>query len=600
VNALWRPALSAARSATLELLRPPERLPLSDWIECHMRLPGGLSATPGPVRLWPPQRGIADALTDPALERVTVLKAVRTGYSTVLAGYLGYLVKVDPCNMLVLLPRERDCRSFMGEQVEPTFDASPDLRDIIRVDRSADSRDKMDTRHFPGGSLRLVPSRSPSNLRAASAKILIEDESDDFEITAEGDPHILGERRTFSFADRKLVRGSTPTTASGSFIAAEYAKSDQRIFEVACLHCGEHSEIAWRDIRWDADKPETAQWFCPRCGTAHPEHEKARLVAAGRWRATRPEIRGHAGFRISALTSLHPAAAWQKLAAEFLEAKGKADKMRVFVNTILAETWDDADGDAVEPGALQRLVRPIGMDRVPPVALIFTAGCDVQRDRIEVTILGFDASDNWFVLHHVEIFGDPLRQDVWADLDDFLRQRWTHPLGGSFGLDAVAVDAGDGGTAEVVLAFCAARRSARVVPIKGDDGWSRPPIQRTESKRARGLMIVGVDPLKQRLHDRLTAGQGIELGDTLTPTWQAQLVAERRVSRYTRGRPMVRWERIPGQRAEALDTVIYALAARHIVGMSPSRREDELRGHAAGPDSPSVIPSRWMTQGHRT
>ena len=39
---------------------------LSEWIEANVRLPEGVNALPGAVRLWPYQREIADAISDPA------------------------------------------------------------------------------------------------------------------------------------------------------------------------------------------------------------------------------------------------------------------------------------------------------------------------------------------------------------------------------------------------------------------------------------------------------------------------------------------------------------------------------------------------------
>jgi phage terminase large subunit GpA-like protein len=61
----------------------PDRL--SKWIEANVCPPEG-SATPGPFRLYPYQRGIADAIADPKVERVSVLKSARIGFSNVVAG----------------------------------------------------------------------------------------------------------------------------------------------------------------------------------------------------------------------------------------------------------------------------------------------------------------------------------------------------------------------------------------------------------------------------------------------------------------------------------------------------------------------------------
>src|SRR4051794_40178030 len=77
------------RRNALRALIPPPRLLLTDWIEQNIRLPEGVSALPGPVRLWPYQRDIADAISDPEVERVTMVKAARLGFTTLLSGAVG-------------------------------------------------------------------------------------------------------------------------------------------------------------------------------------------------------------------------------------------------------------------------------------------------------------------------------------------------------------------------------------------------------------------------------------------------------------------------------------------------------------------------------
>src|SRR3989442_2900516 len=87
-------------------LPPPPRLRLSEWLEAHVRLPEGTTALPGPLRLWPYQREIADAIGDTAIERVTVCKSVRIGYTTLLVGAVAAHVANDPAPILVLMPTE--------------------------------------------------------------------------------------------------------------------------------------------------------------------------------------------------------------------------------------------------------------------------------------------------------------------------------------------------------------------------------------------------------------------------------------------------------------------------------------------------------------
>ena len=61
-----------------------------------------------------------------------------------------------------------------------------------------------------------------------------------------------------------------------------------------------------------------------------------------------------------------------------------------------------------------------------------------------------------------------------------------------------------------------------------------------------------------------------------------------------RGQPVRRFERKPGMRAEALDCLVYAMAARHIVTINPDRREEELGRLGDGLQLRNVIRSAWL------
>jgi phage terminase large subunit GpA-like protein len=96
---------------------------LADWIEANVELPQGLAAEPGRVKLWPWQRAIADAISDPALERVTLLKPTRVGFTCLLTSAIAYYVVRDPAPILVLLPTEADCRDFLVSDVASSASA---------------------------------------------------------------------------------------------------------------------------------------------------------------------------------------------------------------------------------------------------------------------------------------------------------------------------------------------------------------------------------------------------------------------------------------------------------------------------------------------
>ena len=413
------------------------------------------------------------------------------------------------------------------------------------------------------------------------------------EITAEGNPLLLAEKRTLSYADRKIVCGSTPTDEFTSLILQEYAKSDQRVFEVPCPHCGEAAEIVWKDIHWTPDDPDFASWACPNCGCLAPEADKAQMVEKGQWRATKPNVKDHAGFRLSALVSLMPNASWPNLVREFLSARGNPDDLRVFVNTVLAEPWRDQSGEGLDDSALASRAEPIGLDRIPSEVLYLTAGVDVQRDRLEMTSIGWQADGTALVLSHDVLWGDPQEGEVWGELDDLLRRDLKHPKGGTLRYDAALVDSGDGGLTEAIYAFCRPRLSRRIFASKGAPGMKRPIVERG-AKKGIVLQIVGVDAAKSRLLNALQAGTGWRFSDSLPADWFSQLASERRVVKYSRGQPVARFERIPGLRAEALDCVVYGMAARLLVGVPIDKREADLASVTMPKKSATIIRSAWL------
>jgi phage terminase large subunit GpA-like protein len=556
-------------------LEPPPRINLSEWIEENIRLPEGVSAIPGRVRLWPYQKGIADAISDPEIERVTLIKPVRVGFTTLLTATIGSFVANEPSPILVLLPTEADARDYVVSDIEPIFEASAPLRGMLAYDEEGE-RNTLLSRRFPGGALKIVAARAPRNLRRHTARILLVDEADAMEATAEGNPIRLGERRTLTFQNRKIIIGSTPIFSDTSHVLRAYGESDCRIYEVPCPECGAFTEILWAHIVWPEGEPDKAEFECPHCRARVSERHKTNMVAAGQWRVTRPEITGHAGFRLNALVSLLANASWSKLAAEFIAAKGDPGELQVFTNTVLGQGWSTPA--MINESALMARAEPWDINSIPVEVLVLTTGTDVQDDRLETSILGWTKSSECLVLAHIVIWGSYTDQGTWDELDDLLRTRWRHPWGGQLKVDAACIDAGDGDHYDTVLNFCLPRMHRRVFATKGLYG-ARPGFAMAKGKRIEGkLGLIGVDTLKKLIFDRLQRARGIRFSRSLEPVYYEQLASQRRVVRYSRGQPIRRFEMTSErQRKETLDCLVYGTAARQAVTISYDRRETELR-----------------------
>lgn len=585
---------------------PPPRLKLSEWIERELVLPSVVAALAGPVRLYPFQREIADAISDPTIERVTLVKPVRVGFTTLLTGALAGFCANDPAPILSLLPTESDCRDYMVSDVEPIFAASPSISNLLSGDLAEAGRNTLVSRRFPGGSLKVVAAKAPRNLRRHNVRVLFIDEADAMESTADGSPVILAEDRTISFPDRKIIMGSTPRFSDTSHVLAAYAKSDQRIYEVLCPECKEFHEILWKDIHWPDDEPEKAAWCCPGCGVEIAEKFKASMVAAGRWRALAPEVKGHAGFKLNALISPLSNVAWGALATRFVRDKNDPATLQPFVNTVLAEGWRE-EGEELDELELSTRAEPFslvangesGTTGIPEQVMVITAGVDVQRkDRLEVTFVGWDEAGNAYILGHTVIWGMWDDDTTWAELDTVLATKWDHPFG-KIGIDATCIDSSDGVTMETVYRFAFPRFRKKVLAIKGVQG-TRPWLEKSKSKtktKGGSLWIVGVDGIKGTIYSRLKRSNMIRFSKDLPADWYEQLASERVVIKYNRGQPTRRFDRIPGRLAEALDCTVYAFAARQVVNVNWAIRRGQLESGASASVARSTTPiakSDWL------
>jgi phage terminase large subunit GpA-like protein len=112
----------------------------------------------------------------------------------------------EPSPVLVLMPTESDCRGLMVDDIESTFLESPALRQRLPMPNPGRSdRHTLLHRLFEGGSLKIVASGAPRNLRRHSARVLLIDEVDACQDQGEGNP--LGTRKVLMEAAVQRRRG---------------------------------------------------------------------------------------------------------------------------------------------------------------------------------------------------------------------------------------------------------------------------------------------------------------------------------------------------------------------------------------------------------
>ena len=194
--------------------KPPEKLSLSDWADKYAYLSAESSSEAGRWRTLPYQKAIMDAVTDPDIEQIVVMKSARVGYSKILNHVIGYHIHMDACNMMIVQPTIEDAAGYSKEEIACMIRDTKCLQGLISDPKAKDGQNTILQKNFPGGTLSLVGANSPRGFRRVSRRIVLFDEVDGYPVGGagtEGDQIKLGIRRTEYYWNRKIVAGSTPT-----------------------------------------------------------------------------------------------------------------------------------------------------------------------------------------------------------------------------------------------------------------------------------------------------------------------------------------------------------------------------------------------------
>ena len=387
------------RAAALGAMAPRPRLRLSEWADRYRVVAAGTSPEPDRWRTSrvPFMRQILDSVSDPSVERVTVMAASQVGKSELLLNVIGYFADADPSPMLFVQPTEDASRAFMKERIEPTFRATPALAGKL----AEGLRDKGNTlllKTFPGGYLACAWATSAVSLASRPIRVVLLDELDRYpESTGrDGDPVAQAIQRTANFHNRKVIAVSTPTVDGLSPIARAYDQSDRRRLWVPCPQCGAFQVLEWGNVVYKRDDVvdlDDVHYRCAHCKARIDEQDRPAMMALCRWEPDAPGRR-HRGYHLSALCS--PWVRWRDLAEQWVTVHENRDKqgLREFINLRLGEVWSEGDHQVTAEGLERR--REDYEAPLPAGVRLLTAGVDVQDARLEVEVVGWGAGrESW-------------------------------------------------------------------------------------------------------------------------------------------------------------------------------------------------------------
>lgn len=525
-------------------------------------------------------------LVHPKVREVVVMSASQVGKTEILNNTVGYYIDKDPSPILMVMPTLDLAESWSKERFMPMVRETKSLRGKIRETKTKEESNTILHKSFPGGYITVAGANSPASLASRPIRIVLCDEIDRYPPSAgaEGDPVSLAKKRTSTFFNKKILQVSTPTIKDVSPIQKAFEASDQRHYYIPCPHCQVTFVFIWENLLWTDGDPKDAHYVCPHCQDKIYDYHKPEMLQRGKWI---PHGKGNIpGFHLNGLYS--PWLTFCDMAVEYEQARIHPEKLKVWINTFLGLPYDET-GETIDQHLLSMRKEHYRAE-VPLRVLVLTAGVDVQQDRLEVEVVGWGRSEeSWSITYRV-IWGDPNQPDMWHQLDAFLQTKFEHETGKELSIACTAIDSG-GHHTKSVYSYCRARTQKRIFAIKGVSGPGRalvgsPSQKRTGQNRRDTLLFpIGVDQGKATVYSYLKIrepGPGFchfPQDPAYSDNYFKQLTAEKIITRYHNGFASKIWILPDGQRNEALDCRVYALAALSILNPVYDALEKRLRPH---------------------
>lgn len=554
-------------------LQPPENLTVSEWAEKYRMLDSKTSAMPGPWRneKTPYLREIMDEFINYDTEEIIFCKPSQVGGTEAMQNMLGYVIQQDPSPTLIVYPTDTLAESISKNRLEPMIRASKPLRKLYNKNESS----KLELQ-FDGMYLSLNGANSPSALASKAIKYLFLDEVDKYPGASkkEADPIRLARERTKTFTNqRKIYMTSTPTLQTGHIWQALQGADIEKHYFVPCPHCGEYIELKFSNLRFpsgdDLDNSERANmavYVCQECGCKITDQDRDNMIRYGEWREVRRNTKASKKVAFWINTLYSPFVRFSEIVKEFLDSKDNPDLLQNFVNSWLAEPWEDTklktDADMVmeRQTDLPQLV-------VPSWARYLTAGVDVQETCLYWTIRAWGP----YITSQNIAHGQALS---FQDIESTMNTPYLTESGEQVIVSLCLIDSGY--DADSTYDFCATN-SEWAMPVKGASNpmmshFKTSKINKVDSKAyGMNLVLVDGDKYKDMIASRMRKDNGKGawmVYEGCDREYAEQVTSEHKVNEKSGSRVVQRWRPKHSHiDNHYLDCEVYSLAAADILGV---------------------------------
>lgn len=380
--------------------KPKEHITIDKWIDDgNLSIPSN-NPEPGIYSLdrTPYQREVLKRLSpqDPTKE-VILCFGSQLGKTTMEMAIMCYYISAEPAPMGFAFSDDKNLKNFVKNKFDPFKAANSNINNLLRSDGSSKA-DTQSSKLYPGGYLKLFSGKSESSMRSDTFKVVIGDEIDAAGQTKGGDIKDMLKARVSVYGDTgKMCLSSTPLNTSHMIWDYLQASTFNK-FYVKCPHCGEELTFEFEYLRYTVEKKSiTKAWMeCPHCKGKIYNENKVTMLKTGIWRPSNPEANPSCqGYFLPTFYAPVGWVSWQELAQQYYDAaysKGELDieSMTTFYNTRLAKPFEfSAVTTLAEKLYNDNIDSPYSRGEIPCWVNYITTGADVQKNRIEVKIIGW-------------------------------------------------------------------------------------------------------------------------------------------------------------------------------------------------------------------
>lgn len=514
--------------------------------------------------------GIMDAFNDPYIQEINFCKPTQVGGTEAMLNMLGWIIMDNPSPTMIVYPSDDLAKDTSNDRIKPSLSKTPEIKERFYERSSKELNLK-----YRGMRIYLRGSGSPGKLASKSIKYLFFDEIDKMDGASkkEASPYNLAKERTRTFTySKKIYTCSTPTLKTNYVWQIHEDADEQRKYFVPCPHCGEYITFAFKQIKFpdgeglsNAERAKDAVYVCQECGCMITDKDKIKMLRRGEWRDVKKTCVGKprkVSFWLNALYSRF--LTWSEIVLEFLDSKDDPEELQNFVNSWLAEPWEDTKLKTTEDTVMERQT-DVPQFVVPGWARMLTGGVDVQETCLYWTIRAwgnFITSQN--IAHG--------QATSFQDIERVMNLAYEREDGEKIVTCLCLIDSGydTDGTYD----FCA-NNSDWALPVKGANNpmmshFKLSKINKPDS-RAHGMNLVLVDGDKYK--DMIAARMKKENGrgswmvyDGCDMEYAKQVTAEHKINTKSGKKTIQRW--VPKQSHidnHYLDAEVYALAAADIM-----------------------------------